>query len=160
MLRLRPGFYLGLTVGLFLALFCWWLWQPERQVNRHTENLFRKIERKDWSAVAGFIDPSYTDQWNDNRSLLIERMRVALGYVRNLRITISEPTCVLVDRAGKLRGTIRIAAEGGELGFLAEQRINSLTAPFELEWRHVSGKPWDWKLVRVSNPELEIPPDF
>src|SRR4029453_8207160 len=38
------------------------------------------------------------------------------------------------------------------------QPVNSLPSPFELEWHHLSGKPWDWKLTRVSNPTFEIPP--
>ncbi len=42
---------------------------------------------------------------------------------------------------------------------LLEERLNSLPTPFGLEWRRLSGKPWDWKLVRVSNPSLEIPAD-
>ena len=35
--------------------------------------------------------------------------------------------------------------------------ILATAAPFELEWRRQSAKPWDWKLVRVSNASLEIP---
>jgi hypothetical protein len=40
-----------------------------------------------------------------------------------------------------------------------DQRVNSLPSRFELEWHHLSGKPWDWKLTRVSNPAFEIPAD-
>jgi hypothetical protein len=40
---------------------------------------------------------------------------------------------------------------------MIKERVNSIPAPFQLEWRRVSGKPWDWKLVRVSNAELVIP---
>jgi hypothetical protein len=35
--------------------------------------------------------------------------------------------------------------------------VNKLPSPFELEWRRLSGKPWDWKLVGVSNPACQIP---
>jgi hypothetical protein len=158
--RFRGGFYFGLSVGLFVALFCLWLWQPERQVNRHTENLLRKLERKDWAGVGDFVDPSYADQWGDDRSLVIERLRAAFGYVRNLRVTATDATCAIENGRAIWRGKIRISAEAGELGIFAEQRLNSLASPFELEWRRASGKPWDWKLVRVGNPELEIPANF
>lgn len=158
--RFRSGFYLGLGVSLCLALFCLWLWQPECQVNRHTENLFRKAERKDWAGVADFIDPSYADQWSDDRALVLERMGAAFSYVRNLRISATEASCTVVDDRAIWRGKIKISAEVGELGIFAEQRINSLAAPFELEWRHASAKPWNWKLFRVGNPDLEIPADF
>ena len=40
-----------------------------------------------------------------------------------------------------------------------DERVNRLPAPFELEWHHVSGNPWDWRLVRVSNPAFQIPAD-
>jgi hypothetical protein len=43
---------------------------------------------------------------------------------------------------------------------LLKERVNSLATPFELVWRRVSAKPWDWKLVHVSNSTLEIPADF
>jgi hypothetical protein len=42
---------------------------------------------------------------------------------------------------------------------LLDERVNSLPAPFELEWRRLSGQPWDWKLVRVGNSAFEIPAD-
>jgi hypothetical protein len=42
---------------------------------------------------------------------------------------------------------------------MLDERVNRLPTPFELEWHHVSGKPWDWKLVRVSNPAFQIPAD-
>jgi hypothetical protein len=38
-----------------------------------------------------------------------------------------------------------------------DERVNKLPTPFEFEWHHLSGKPWDWKLVRVSNSGFEIP---
>jgi len=43
---------------------------------------------------------------------------------------------------------------------LLNERINKLPAPFELEWHHLSRKPWDWKLVRVSNSAFQIPADM
>jgi len=35
-------------------------------------------------------------------------------------------------------------------------RVAELKEPFSFTWRQVSWKPWDWKLVRVDQPELEI----
>ncbi len=37
------------------------------------------------------------------------------------------------------------------------ERVNTLETPFELQWQQQSGKPWDWKLVAVTNAELELP---
>ena len=57
-------------------------------------------------------------------------------------------------------GKIMIDGDQSEVMELLEERVNSLATPFELEWHHVSAKPWDWQLVHVSNSALEIPADF
>ncbi|MEY2529381.1 MAG: hypothetical protein QOJ05_1471, partial [Verrucomicrobiota bacterium] len=44
----------------------------------------------------------------------------------------------------------------GEFGGAIEARVNFLEAPFELEWQRGATWPWDWKLVSVRNPALEI----
>ena len=46
--RFRAGFYGGLILALFVGVFLIWLWQPERQVERHTENFLHAIEQKNW----------------------------------------------------------------------------------------------------------------
>ena len=181
----RIGLVLGLAAAVAISLYCVWLWEAERQVVRHTENLFHKIEQKNWSAVADFIADDYVDQWREDRALVLERMRLVLGNGHHLRINATEVDCKIDNGVGVWRGRITMEPAGAErhgrgsprglasgdasqsidgddseLIAAAKQQLNSLTAPFELQWRHVSGKPWDWKLVRVSNPELEIPAGF
>ncbi len=161
---MRPDFRTGLWIGLgatvAILLYCAWLWQAERQIERHTENLFHQIEQKNWNGVAGFIADDYRDQWNNDRALVLERVRLVLGYGKRFRLTASEVTCKIDNGTGVWRGKISIDSDDAEFAALVKERVNSLTTPFELHWRRVSGKPWDWKLVRVTNPELEIPADF
>ena len=156
----REGFYLGLSLALAAALFLLWLWRPERQVRLHSEHLLGAIEHKSWSAVADFVADNYRDQWQNDRARLLERMREVLRYLRGLRIEPSNVTVRVDRRCGYWTAKITIAAEQGEAVELVKERVNSLTTPFELEWRRLSGKPWDWKLVRVSNTSLELPADF
>ena len=156
----REGFYGGLTIALLIGLYLIWLWQPERQVKRHSENLLHKIEQKNWAGVAGFIGPDYTDQWGDDRALLVERMRDVFRYFRNARITIVDPTVNITGGRAVWRSKITIDGDNSEVMTLVKERVNLLGTPFEIEWRRVSGKPWDWKLVGVSNPGLEIPAGF
>ena len=155
--RFRNCFYFGLGLALVAGLFLIRLWQPERQVNRHTENLLRKIERKDWSAVSDFLASDYADQWGDDRALVIARMRQGFGYLRTVRINALDPVVNADKRRGVWRAKITIAGDGRELIAFIKERVNSLVTPFELEWRHVSRKPWDWKLTNVRNRDLEIP---
>ena len=156
----REGFYGGLTIALLIGLYLTWLWQPERQVKRHTENLLHKIEQKNWAGVADFIDSEFTDQWGNDRVLLIERTGEVFGYLRNVRITIVDPTVNIAKDRAAWRSKITIDGDNSEVMALVKERVNSLPTQFELEWRRASSKPWDWKLARVSNPSLEIPANF
>lgn len=156
----RIGLFVGLGATIMIAFYCVWLWQQERQIVRHTENLFRRIEQKNWSGFADLVAVDYADQWGNDRALLLERMRLVLGYSRQVHLHVSDSNCKIDNGVGIWRGRITIEGDDSDLVAAAKQQVNSLTAPFELRWRKVSDKPWDWKLVRVSNPDLEIPAGF
>jgi hypothetical protein len=155
----REGFYGGLSVALLIALFLTWLWRPEHQVRRHSENLLHAIAKKDWTRFAAFIGSDYQDQWGNDRALVLERTPEVFRYLRNLRIAAVGAN-VWIDQ-GRAYWRAMITVDGdGELIALLKERVNSLATPFQLEWRRVSAKPWNWKLVRVSNAEVEIPSEF
>ena len=112
------------------------------------------------SAVSDLIGSDYRDRWNHDRTNLIERMREVMRYLRGMRIVTGEPAIKIDNRNAVWMGKITIEGDTGEAMALIKERINSLGAPFELQWRRDSAKPWDWKLVGVSNPELQLPSDF
>jgi hypothetical protein len=155
----RGGFYGGLALALCIGLYLIWLWQPERQVRRHTENFLHAIERKNWDAVADFISNEYEDQWGDDRTRVLERLREGLRYVRSPRIVASNPSVQLEAERAIWISKIMLSSSDDEVMTLLDERVNSLPTPFKLEWRRLSRKPWDWKLTRVSNPAFEIPAD-
>ena len=80
--------------------------------------------------------------------------------MRGSRITAVNPS-VRVDtpRAIWIGKVVVYSSDEGVMEVL-DERVNRLPTPFELEWHHVSGKPWDWKLVQVSNPSFQIPADL
>jgi hypothetical protein len=156
----RGGFLVGLALALCIGLYLIWLWRPERQVRRHTENFLHAIERKNWTAARDFIGTDYQDQWGDDRARVLERMREGFRYVRGVQISASDTTVRMEGRRAEWIGKITIYGAESEVMELLEERVNSLPMPFELEWHRLSGKPWDWKLVRVSNSALEIPADI
>jgi hypothetical protein len=156
----RGGFLVGLAIALCIGLYLIWLWRPARQVNRHTENFFHAIEQKDWAAVANFIGSDYQDQWGDDRARVLERMREGFRDVRSPRIIASNPSVRLETGRAVLSSKIKVYSADNDVMDLLNERVNSLPAPFELEWHRISGKPWDWKLVRASNSAFEIPADL
>jgi len=157
LISFRTGFYGGLAIALCLGLYLVWLWRPERQVKRHTENLFRAIEHRNWEAAADFIAADYQDKWGDDRAHVLERLSEGFRYVRGLRIIASNPSVQVESLRAVWRGKIMLYTSDDDVMEVLDQRLNSLASPFELEWHHLSGKPWDWRLVRVSNPDFEIP---
>ena len=155
----REGFCGGLVIALCAGLYLIWLWQPERQVRRHTENFFRAIERKNWDAAANFVAADYQDQWGDNRVRVLERLREGFRYVRGPRIIASNPSVQIASPRAVWRGKIALYSSDDDVMEVLDQRVNSLPSSFELEWHHLSSTPWDWKLAGVSNPAFEIPAD-
>ncbi len=159
MISFREGFCGGLVIALCAGLYLIWLWQPERQVRRHTENFFRAIERKNWDVAADFVAVDYQDQWGDNRVRVLELLREGFRYVRGPRIIASNPSVQIESSRAVWSGKIALYSSDDDVMEVLDQRVNSLPSPFELEWHHLSGTPWDWKLARVSNPAFEIPAD-
>jgi len=155
----RGGFYVGLALALCIGLYFIWLWRPERQVRRHTENFFHAIEHKDWPAVVNFIGSDYQDQWGDDRTRVLERMREGFRYVRGPRIIASNPSVQVDTRRAVWSSKIMLYSTDNDVMELLDERVNALPAPFELEWHRLSRKPWDWKLARVSNLAFKIPAD-
>ena len=155
----RGGFYAGLTLAVCIGLYLVWLWRPERQVRRHTENFFHAIEHKDWTAAVDFIGSDYHDQWADDRARLLERMREGFRWVRGPRIIASNPSVQVETLRAIWTSKIVLYSTDNDVMELLDERVNALPAPFELEGHRLSGKPWDWKLVRVSNSALKMPAD-
>jgi hypothetical protein len=147
----------GLIVACVAGLFLVWLWRPEHQIRCHTDNLLRSIEKRNWSRFAFFISNDYRDQWGNDRPLVVERTREVFGYLRTARLTATNPALSVAGHTGYWKAKIIINGDDSEVMAAMKERVNSLATPFQLEWRRMSAKPWDWKLARVSNPELRIP---
>jgi hypothetical protein len=152
----RTGLYAGLLAAVIFGLYLAALWRPERQVRLHSAHLLSQIEKKNWTAVAKFIGSEYQDRWGNDRALLLERMREVFRFLPNARIEAAASQVRIEKLNGSWTAQITINGSAGEFAAAIQQRVNSLTAPFELEWRRQSSKPWDWKLVSVRNPALEI----
>lgn len=155
-LDFRSGFYGGLSCAVLIGLYLVWLWQPERQVRLHTRHLISEIEQKDWPAVRAFIAEDYHDDWGHDREELLHRIREVVRYTRNFQISWNQERIELERQRGTWSATIKVEGEGDVVGMIKE-RLNAVATPFELDWRRMSARPWDWKLTLVTNPGLSIP---
>jgi hypothetical protein len=159
-ITLRGAIILLFGAGMSISLYLLWLWRPAHQVRLHTEHFFNAIDARNWDTVADLVGEEYHDQWDDDRTRLLERMREGFRWVRGSRITAPDPV-VQVQTGGAIwLGRINIYSPDDGVMQLLDERVNRLPTPFTLEWRQASGKPWDWKLVRVSNSTFQIPPEL
>jgi len=153
----RNGFIAGLLLAAVAGIWLFQLWQPERQVALHSSHLLRALETKDWSEIGEFLATDYQDQWGQDRTLLLARLRQVLAYTRHVRIEAPLPVTRVAGEEGSWRARVTFEADPNEVTDFIRARVNGLEEPFELRWRRQTRWPWDWKLVRVSNPALELP---
>ena len=158
-ITLRGALIGALVVALCIGLYLLWLWRAEHQVRLHTEHFFHAIDGRNWETVANFIGDDYRDQWANDRTRLLEHMREGFRWVRGSRIMAPNATVQVQTPHAIWIGKITVYSSDDGVMDVLEERVNKLPTPFELEWRRCSGKPWDWKLVRVSNPAFQIPAD-
>ena len=144
-----------ISVGIYLV----WLWRPEHQVRLHTDHFFRAIDRRNWDTVADFIGDGYRDQWENDRTRLLERMRDGFRWVRGSRITAPDAAVQVEMSRAIWIGKINVYSDDDGVMQLLDERVNKLPTPFQLEWYRISGKPWDWKLARATNPAFQISAD-
>ena len=158
-ITLRGAIIVLLAVVLSIGLYLFWLWRPEHQVRLHTEHFLHAIDGRNWDMVAEFIGEDYRDQWDHNPTRLLERLREGFRLMRGSTITAPDALVHVETPRAIWIGKINVYSSDDAVMQLLDERVNRLPAPFELEWHHASGKPWDWKLVRVSNAAFEVPTD-
>jgi hypothetical protein len=156
----RTGFRVGIGVALFTGIFLLRLWQPERQVRLHSEHLVRQIESRSWSRVGNFVATSYRDQWDEDRATLLARLHFAFRFFTDVEITADDPVVQAANGQGSWSAKIRIAGSGVEFVEEIKARANQVADPFVLHWRRETWRPWDWKLVSVTNPGFAIPAEL
>ena len=150
----RNGFYAGIVVAVLWSIYLFQLWQPQRQIELHNVHLLEQIEKRNWKNVGEFVGETYQDRWGNDRRLLLERLTQVFRALSQTRI---EPSAIAI-RHEDARGywTAKITINGtGDADYI-QNRVNTLDAPFEFEWQPGATWPWDWKLVAVRNPALEI----
>lgn len=146
------------AVGLLgLALYAVWLWQPERQVERHTAAFLKAVERRNWDGVAGSIADNYSDRWEHDKEFVLRESREVFRQFFFLKIQSEPGTPAISGREGTLRSRIRLAGDGSPIAHFAVEKVNALQGPFVFTWQRSGWAPWQWQLTRIDHPELEIP---
>lgn len=152
----KPAAIAGITL-VACALWCLWLWQPERQVLKHNASLIRAFEKRNWEKAGRLIDEKFADRWGHDRERVIRESREILRQFFAVEIAQESVTAFSDGSTGRVESRIRIKGSGTPIAQVAMQTVNGVQAPFRFEWARKSWKPWDWQLVSVDNPQLDLP---
>lgn len=140
-----------------LALFLTALWSPERQVRLHQEHLLAAVSKKKWQRVAPFIAEDYSDRWGHDKAFVLGAAREAFSQFFVLEIAMQNTEMSVADGSGEVSARLIARGSGGPVAQLVIEKLQELREPFAFRWQKQSGKPWDWALVRVDQPTLEVP---
>ncbi len=152
----KYGFFAGAIIASLFALWLSHLWAANNQVRLHSAHFLGQLEKRNSAGAGEFIALDYHDDWGHDRTLVLNRLRMILPVFSTLTITAPAPQVRLRPPFAVWSAPLRLGGTGGEFAPEIIGRVNSLTKPFDLHWRHESWRPWDWKLVQVSNPALAL----
>ena len=145
-------------VAVFLAAAAVWTAfevMPGRRLARCQERLLEAAGNRNWKAVRELIADDYRDQWGNDREQAISQASEALQNFLTLQITSEDTTVRRDGREATISARLRLAGRGNAVGEEILSRANSFESHFQFAWKRKSWKPWDWKLVLISQLELD-----
>ena len=150
-------FWIAATIGLILysIYLVGFRWRPPTQVRLHQMDLIHAVENNNGRDLGNLISDSYSDQWGYTKKDL------QLGFKEMRRGFLAlelQPSEVEVN-VEKVEGTFSAVIKLQGSGVWADQIkgvLNKVNTPFVFTWRKEGGRPWDWKLISISNEELDL----
>ncbi len=139
----------AIALGLFVT------WQPAYQVDSKFRDLVEAAQDRDWDDVTDLMAPEYKDRWGFDRERVVRESREALSQFFALEIKAERPVMEVAEGKATVVATLRIKGSGTVVAEYIESEVNTWEDPFTFEWRRMSWKPWDWKLVRVDHPRVD-----
>ncbi len=144
------------TALLALALYAAWLWQPARQVQRHTAHFLKAVERRNSDKIAAFLADDYSDRWGHDKEFVVRETREVFRHFIFIEIQNDPAEPSFAGSEATLRSPVKISGQGSPIAQYVMEKVNALRTPFFFTWRRGSWKPWDWRLMRIDHSELEI----
>jgi hypothetical protein len=123
----------------------------------HQQHLLEAVGARDWKKVEGFLAPGYKDRWGQTRAVAMRRLPQAFQDFLACSVEQDVTGFLWKDGTGIVKARLRILGSGGAIARFVMEEVNGLSEPFALSWRCQSWKPWDWALVSVDQPQIEVP---
>lgn len=149
-------------VALNVLYGLWWFLNQgvtaQGQVERRMEGLRQALASKSSDRVFTYLSPEYQDQWGFSGEELRLAVRDVNAQFYDLRVEWENPELSVNDGTAVLK--TRPWIEGRSLSPVGEfilREARRFREPFEFHWRKEGIWPWSWKLVRIAQPDLELP---
>jgi hypothetical protein len=160
-------FFLRLLLGYAVVMLLWGSWyfgfrSLESEFHATQANFWRAVEDRDWASISFVISPNYQDAAGYTRETGVGEARQALGNFLTLMVKdelLSEKVTRHPDdpkhRAVAV-ATIKLRLDGNGMGAssLVVSKVNSISAPWIVQWEKTGPWPWDWHITEIHNDEL------
>lgn len=128
---------------------------PGRGLARCQDRLLHAAADRRWDAVRHLMAEEYRDAWGQDREQAVAKASEALQNFLVLEILSEDASVEHRERDALISTRLRLRGRGNALGEEIMNHANSLESHFQFAWRRKSWKPWDWKLVSVSQPQFD-----
>jgi len=128
---------------------------PGRRLARCQDHLLQAAGDRNWNRVRSLMADDYRDAWGQDREQAVAQASEALRNFLVLEILSEDTTAERRDRDAVISARLRLRGKGNAIGEQIIAGANSLESHFQFAWRRKSWKPWDWKLVSVSQPQFD-----
>lgn len=143
------------TTALAAAL-AWWWWRPEPQLRRSWRDLLSAVDARNTTRLGRLIASDYTDRWGNTRPIVLEDAAGAFFRVENLKLHAEQVGYEIQQDHATITAILRVDVTGDFRADEFRVEVNRLFSPFTFEWRHESGYPGSWTLLRLDQPELNL----
>lgn len=133
-----------------------WYFQPDRRLARTWSELIAAVEARNPSRLHDVLAADYGDRWGHTRDSLANDARLAFLQLRELKVRPEQVTTQRDGDRATITAILRVEIEGGPGASEARVSINSIFTPFVFEWRRDPHAPWEWRLSRFDQPELDL----
>lgn len=146
---------IGAACAAVIVLWGGWELTPGRGLARAQDRLLRETSARNWPAVTALVDETYRDAWGHDRDTAISSASEVLQNFLTLHVTAADTQITRDGPDAQISTILRVQGRGNAIGEAVRDTVNGLRSPFQFAWRQKSWKPWDWKLVSLSQPEID-----
>lgn len=108
------------------------------------------------------VSKSYRDQWGMDRDQIGSAFRDVSRQFLTLRVEWADPQFAAGPN-DTITLTTKPKLDGKSISPIGEVMLSTarrLDQPFTFHWKKEGWWPWTWRLVNITNPDLELPAGY